>query len=734
MFFGLMSYCFGQSSQQATIQGTVSGQDGKPLEFVHVYIKEGSAGTVTNNSGEFILKTKQTGAVTLAVSLLGFRNYTEQLNLEAGEHYDRSITLKEALLDLGNAQITASAFTTGDVESVTLSPIEVVTTPGAAADVFRAFQTFPGVSSVNEGSGLFVRGGDVSETKILLDQATVIHPYKYETPTGGIFGTIPPFLVSGTFFSTGGFPARYGNALSGVLSMQSLGMPEQNTIDLNLGLAAASAQVSTELIPGKLGVNMSGNQSFTKTMFELNGQANQFHKAPSSTDFNINAVYKPSAASTIKAFTYLTKNQVGVTVDEPSYQGNYTGDESNQLYNMQWSYLFDESSWLMKNSFSLNRFSSTSAMGVLDMTEKDETYKFRSDWERPLSDMLKLYTGGEAVHQKNIFTGRVPQDEEILGPDASFYQLDENYGSTRLAGYTELDIQPGYRWLINMGIRTDYYDLSESLTADPRLTVQYQLNKRTNVRVSTGLYHQYPQPYQFNTQTGNPELGPQQAVHYILGFEHENDLLHFRAEAYYKDYDQLVIEDEERQLTNRGYGDARGVDLFLRYSRFLQSRFNGWISYSFLQSERYQPRQTESSMVFESTLSDFDITHNLNVVGKFRIVDMIYGGLNYQYATGRPFTPVVDAYQPSGQNYYLPVEGPVNSKRLPDFHRLDLNLSYYLPLPKQQSITFYVSVSNVLNYKNINDYTYNNDYSNRSPVYSNYNRFFYAGVTANLNL
>jgi hypothetical protein len=131
--------------------------------------------------------------------------------------------MSESSVKLGDVVIAGSAFTTGDeASSLTLHSLDVYTTPGASADILRAIQTFPGVAAMDDGSGLFVRGGDVGETTILLDQATVVHPYKFESPTGGYFGTIPPFLVGGTYFSSGGFSARYGNALSGILAMESM--------------------------------------------------------------------------------------------------------------------------------------------------------------------------------------------------------------------------------------------------------------------------------------------------------------------------------------------------------------------------------------------------------------------------------------------------------------------------------------------------------------------------------
>jgi hypothetical protein len=734
LFMMAVNYCFGQSSKQTTIIGKVIGPQDEPIQYANVYLKGTSTGTVTNSKGMFKFQTNLKGSYTLIISLIGFVDYEKQLNLPSVNKYSLEIQLKEKLLDLGNANVTSSSFTTGDIEGVTLSPTEIVTTPGAAADIFRAMKSFPGVASVNEGSGLFVRGGDVTETKILLDQATVVHPYKYETPTGGVFGTIPPFLVSGTFFSTGGFPARYGNALSGVLSMKSQGLPNRNTTSFNLGLAAASAGLSAQLIPEKLGVNFSGNKSFTETMFRVNGQADEFSEAPSSTDLNLNLIYKPKPNSTIKAFSYVTDNQVGVPVDEPSFRGNYHGEESNQLYNLQWTQLFEDREWLMENSFSMNRFSKSSNLGVLDFTERDITYKFRSDWERQFSDVIKFYGGTEAIHKENDFEGIIPREDGILDSDAASYQLDESYNTSRFGAYSEVDLKPGYRWVFNMGIRSDYHELSDEFTVDPRASFRYQFSKKTNLRAAAGIYHQFPQPFQFNQESGSPQLKAQESIHYILGFEHEAELLHFRVEGYFKDYNQLVISDNQQNLSNRGYGDAKGIDVFLRYSRFLQTRFNGWISYSFLQSNRYQSRTTENGHEFEKAPSDFDITHNLNVVGKVRIFNIVYAGVSYNYATGRPYTPIVNSYQGSTPNYYLPIEGSINSRRLPDFQRLDLNLSYYWALPNNQSITFYFSVSNALNRQNVSDYTYNQDYSQKTPVYSNYNRFYYAGVSANLNL
>ena len=227
----LFSICFSLptlAQSKAFVQGQVVDETERPMAFVNVQIIDTTDGAVTGRDGRFAFSTQHLGPRDLSASFIGFEPARKTLHLTEGDTTTVRLVLRRILIELGETVVTVSTYTTGEDETVTLAPLDVVTTPGASADIFRAFKTFPGVATVDNGAGLFVRGGDVSETAILLDQATVVHPYKYESPTGGVFGTIPPFMVQGTAFSTGGFSARYGNALSAVLAMESLDMPLYN--------------------------------------------------------------------------------------------------------------------------------------------------------------------------------------------------------------------------------------------------------------------------------------------------------------------------------------------------------------------------------------------------------------------------------------------------------------------------------------------------------------------------
>lgn len=716
--------------RSAIVQGQVVDEHGRPMVYVNVQLVGSFDGDVSDSSGTFLFSTRHFGRQQIRATRIGYEASASEVRLSPGDTADVRLVLKETLIQLGEAVVTASAFSTGDRKGVTLHSIEVVTTPGAAADILRAIKSFPGIAMVDEGSGLFVRGGDVTETVTLLDQATVVHPYRYESPTGGVFGTISAFLVRGTFFSSGGFSARYGNALSGVLAMESQGMPERSQYTVGLGLAAAAAAFETTLANGRLGLRFSGNRSFTEAMFRLNGRRHEFTVTPRGTDGNLSLIYRYSDTGRLKVFNYVSENRLGVHVDEPSFDGIFRGEENNRLHNLQWSELWHD--WVVKTSLSLNRFRSRRQLGNFDLEQEDDTYKLRTDWEKRLAHSLNLATGAEVERTSNRFAGQVPIYRNVFDPQSSTYTLEEAYAAARLGAYVDAEARLGRRWFAQLGLRVDHHSLAAQSVLDPRVSLRYQWSRSINFRFSWGIYHQFPQPYLYNAVTGNPGLRAQQAQHFVGTFERRKGNTLLRLEAYYKPYRKLVIEDNALHYANTGGGYSRGVDFFWKYGAFLQTRFNGWISYSFLQSRRRQARDTGGTYLFETAPSDFDITHNLTVVAKARLYQMLSLGVSYRYATGRPVTPIAGANRQQPYDYYVPIEGPVNSERLPSFQRLDANLSLYVPFANGNAMVFYLSVANLLDRANVLNYDYSADYSTRKRRETNYRRFVYFGVTATL--
>src|SRR5205085_11885934 len=142
-----------------------------------------------------------------------------------------ALTLQESSgAMLGAVTVQAGRYVAADEPGATLTPLEIVTIPGAAANVNRAIQTLPGVAQVDEGTGLFVRGGDYTETRVFLNDGLLLNPPQLQRAAGTFTGTFDPFLLDHVSFISGGFGARYGDALSGVVALTTQARPKQSSI------------------------------------------------------------------------------------------------------------------------------------------------------------------------------------------------------------------------------------------------------------------------------------------------------------------------------------------------------------------------------------------------------------------------------------------------------------------------------------------------------------------------
>jgi len=144
--------------------------------------------------------------------------------------------------------------------------------------------------------------------------------------------------------------------------------------------------------------------------------------------------------------------------------------------------------------------------------------------------------------------------------------------------------------------------------------------------------------------------------------------------------------------TNRGYGYAKGLDLFLKRNI---GKLNNRFSYSYLVARR------KSGNFIKLTPPDFDITHNITLVSSYQIFDWLAVQTAYRFATGKPYTANPDQY---------------NTKRVPHYERIDLNLEYLHSFYEGNFTVFYIAISNLFNRINCFDYEYSKDYLRRKPV------------------
>ncbi|GAG59880.1 unnamed protein product, partial [marine sediment metagenome] len=209
-------------SAQTTITGKVSDSQGEGLIGANIYLEGTYDGTSSSTSGSFELLTDESGKHILHIEYIGFESFETKLELDGSSLQIPEIKLKEAFNELNAATITAGTFEAGDKKkSISLSPIDMVTTAGSQGDVYGALKSLPGTTTVGESGKLFVKGGHSRESKTYIDGTLVYVPYSSTSPNNSVRGRFSPFMFSGTMFSTGGYSAEYGQALSSILSLQT---------------------------------------------------------------------------------------------------------------------------------------------------------------------------------------------------------------------------------------------------------------------------------------------------------------------------------------------------------------------------------------------------------------------------------------------------------------------------------------------------------------------------------
>lgn len=713
-FFFVLLVCSSiiYAQQKTIITGSVLNNSNEPLAYVNVFVINSYDGAMTDENGNFEFTTELKDSIEIIASIVGYKKYNETFDITKIKGKPIKIILTSETLQTSEVIVTASSFSSDKEKGVIVTSMDVMTTPGGAADIFQSLKTLPGLTQVSESAELYVRGGDPYETLTLFDQASLNHPYTFESAYGGLFSNINTSSIDDIYFSSGGFSSKYGNALSGVLALESKDKPDVKNINLSFSLASAEINAGIP-INNKLGFRFIGRQSFTGPIFWLNGGKDDFTVVPVSRDFNSSLSYKYSHTGIIKIFGYAANDKEGVNVKLPGYTDQFTVNSNSNFINLQLKDIFFDNV-VIKSSLSRSYYNNDWNLGILDITREDIGLKSRTDLEYVVDNNLKFSTGFEVESRNAQFIGTIPKDDYDMRDDAEGEVINSSFDVTRFGGYFEIE-KSDLLGIDNLfavaGIRTDLIQQLSLNWFDPRLNIGYKLNSNSSLSFGWGIFHQHPDPRLYSQTDGNPDLKSMRADHFIISYDYKfSDTDNFRIEAYYKDYSNLPLEDVAINYNNKGYGYAKGIDILFKGN--VTRKLSGWISYGIIDTKR-------KWMDFENfTSSDFDITHNFTFIAKYDISPEFQIGINYKYATGKPFTPVVSSVYREDMNVYEPIYGADNSNRYPDYNRLDIRFTYLTRLFEKWFTVFFVEGMNILDIKNIVDYSYNKDYSDKRQVQS----------------
>jgi hypothetical protein len=710
------------AQQPVTVGGDVADATGLPLPGVVVSVKGTTLLAVSDDHGRFRVAVT-TAEPVLLLALPGFR--TKEIALKSsGLGTPIHVTLD--LEPLSNSVIVrAPASGTPPDARMTLRPLDVVRTAGAQADLLRALAVLPGVVHVDEGAGLFVRGGDVSETLVLLDAVPLAHPYRYETPTGGFRGAVDPFLTQGVSFTTGGFSAEYGNSLSGVVDMRGVGRPTVPRVNATAGLAGVSGMFA-QPIGAKGGFRLSANRTTPSLLFAVNPSPTEFDRLPGGWDVSASGHVDSATRGTFRVFLLEQRDHVGVELERDAFSGFLHSGASHRLLTATWQRPLP-GNWSASAAAGTDAYANATDAGVFALATRDRGASARVDVGGP-AGAWNLRVGGEAGRQRTETVGRVPTrggDFAGVGGSSAF---DVSHGDWHAGGYVEASRTFG-RFTPTLGLRSDYFAEAGAAREDPRLNLTYDLGAPGRLRFAWGLYHQAPSPDYFDAVRGASHLAPMAATHYVAAYEigKFEGAAFFRAEAYVKTYRELPVEDAGLGFADSGHGRARGVDLFLRRVwHFIDVR----ASASFLDAaRRWTPADARGRYPLPAGTwtPDFAVPFTWQLVVNAPISRLLSLGAAWRTAAGRPLTPVMGATLTASG--YEPVWGPINSERLPRYERLDLSLSLLRTFRARTAAVFFVSLDNVLGRKNFFQYAYSPDYRERHPVPGASPRSVYVGCS-----
>ena len=692
-------------SAQSIIKGKVTDAKGIPVPFASVFIKNSMIGATTDTLGMYSLKIKDTGNVVLVTTSIGYDSTSVSLNIESGKEYNTNLKLKERTGTLDEVVVSAGAFdANNDRKVAVLRPMDIYTTAGGGGDIVGAIQTLPGAQRVSDQSGLFVRGGDATEGTTIVDGMVMQNAFMSGVPGIAQRSRFSAYQFKGVSFSSGGYSSRYGEALSGVLELNTNDLAEKTSLTANInqaGLSGSAAKLfKRQSIDGTFSyTNLQPFYQFAKTNFN-------FYQPPVGLGGTARWVWTNSKNDILKLSVNTSNYKSGTDVMNPLKTDTTLRFDLKNTYaigNLYFRHFINDKTYsTFASSFSSNEDNIKWGTSPYD----------KKDW--------RAQGRGEILSQvsKNIF-GFVGAEVQRFSVNQTYDTLKYKYDETQVAGYAEGEWKP-VRWFgLKVGARYEYSQLLNKSNFAPRYSAALRLKKYGQLAFAGGIFYQTAAD-KYLLVGDRPNF--QQAIHSIVNYQYTNEERTFRIEGYYKSYNQLVKElqgpynpNPYRIITspvdNSGYGYVQGIDVFWR-DKTTVKHLDYWISYSYVDTKRLY----ENFPV--SATPNFISNHNLNVVTKYAIGNTGFNlSATYSYASGRRY------YDPKSSDFF--------GGQAPDYHNLAVTLNYMFTTKKLFGV-FYVSCDNITNHKNVLGYRYSYPSYDKTPILPAMYRAVFAGVMLSL--
>lgn len=691
------------AATQTQVSGRVLNAKKKPLAGVNITIKDSYDGATSDSLGNFSFSTTATGSQVVQAEITGYKLFQQPYTL-GGQPLRVDILMKEAVDEMTAVVITAGSFEASDKKKTTvLSSLDVVTTASGNGDVTGALKTLPGAQQVGESEGLFVRGGTAAETKTFIDGTVVNNFFFSSTPGIATRGRFSPFIFKGTVFSTGGYSALYGQAMSSALILESIDLPDQTSGSINASVIGVGG--GYQHLDKNKRYSFGGSYNYTdlRLAFALIKQRQEYENVPVFHTADANFRIKTSKTGMLKYYGQFGTNNLKFytnSIDTLGYLDGFGIANTNYYHNLSYRESFGRWKMNLGASYTYNKDNIEGGLYTMDKQQVQvDPLLFKNFKQRNLG---------------NYFNAKWVMERKIKGLSAVRGGLEYNHNNDDIrytafdgqvfnflvkdritSAFAEADIYVTNNIAAKLGGRYEHSSLLNKSNIAPRLSLAYKINKESQASLAYGVFYQNPERQYFPSFV---DLNFTKATHYIAQYQRVTSLTTFRTELFYKKYDQLIktaVQNFQPIATgNTGFGDAKGIEVFWRDKKTVKN-LDYWISYSYLHTKR------DYLNFPEAIQPSFAATHTASLVLK-RFVTKWKTQFNaaYNYASGRPYYYIL----PDQTGFKFVDRGQTKA-----YNNLSLSVNYLPNIGNSKSKVFAVyvlSVSNVLGFDQIFNYQY----------------------------
>lgn len=742
------------NAQSLEICGFIKDADNLlPLSYANVFLNNKTKGVYTNEEGEFIIQGPFSKEDSLQITYVGYASKQFSLTyfLDQGckEIYlnQEEVTMTKVIIKDRAIELLRSSESGNGMQ---FKPDKMSMLPGwGDNDVLRMLQLLPGVHSTDESaSGIHIRGGTPDQNLILWDGIPIYHTGHFF----GMFAAFNPVAVNNVDVYRGGFGARFGGRVSGVIDITA--KPESfDSLEMGGGanLISSHTYLKLPMFKGRSALMLAMRRSYTdiiqsptyQKLFDQvagNGKIKQNQETAKEeavnflldpqfyfTDLNLKWSLKTGSGGLGSVSLYYGDDELDYTArfDQPNFDFYFNSNDKISIKNgglslnwaQQWSQRFKSTANFTASDFqndyrflvSFDREEAYQAWFQQTNRMQDEGFSFENQWTIHPNHIFNF--GLQSVRHQVSFSWQFESTEE-----GALHTDEEKFSSETQTLFLDYDFQIEDHLAIDLGFRATHFSDDSSSYLEPRFTIDYRpFRKKLHLKASAGHYVQFVSQIVENNDLG---LGEQFWVmanqkHQIpvmtsnqwsIGAWWENhgwlvDLEFYR--KYIKDINTLNLRFEEasERPFARGTSKVNGLDLLIKKK---WRHYSTWFSYT-LAEVQYTFPNINNSLAFPAS---HDQLHTINWT---HILDYQKWGcsFNWTYGSGRPYTSIrgiETRFNPDNNEvFYLTISADRNQKRLPPYHRLDASVHYKFWMANRIKGMAGLSVFNLYNRRNLFD-------------------------------